>query len=234
MLRLFRSGGKPLSVGAMLRALKLKRSNQGALVQVLDALVAQGKLVRSRDAFKLVEHLETITGRLQMQRSGVGFVLPDDTRKKDVFISEKHLGDAWHGDRVSAAVVNERRGKNPEGRIVRILERGRQSLSVVVMKKIGDELYLCRPTEPRMYFAVRATAAGKTLTVGTLALVAPGDKVDHNLWEGKVTAVLGKEQDVAAQEAVTKSNHSVPSDFPEDVLAQAADLPEAPRPDDLT
>lgn len=229
VLRLFRSGGKPLGVAEIMRALNYKKRHRSALIHELNALVENGKLIRTRGAYGLVERMNLVTGRLQVQRSGVGFVIPEDTRRKDIFISEKNLGDAWHGDRVVAAVVRERRGKNHEGRIVRILKRGRQSLSVVVVRKVEAEVYLCRPTEPRMNFAVLARYDGaQALAVGTLALAAPGDKIDANLWEGAVTAVLGSEEDVAAQEAVTKSNHAVPTDFPEDALAQAARLPEQP------
>ncbi len=233
LLQLYRSGTKPLGVGDILHALGLKKRHRGSLVELLESLVEQGKLIRTRGAYGLVERMNLVTGRLQVQRSGVGFVIPDDTRRKDIFISERNLGDAWHGDRVVAAVVRERRGKNHEGRIVRVLERGRTSLSVAVVKRVEAQVYLCRPTEPRMGFAVLAQHDGEKLAPGTLALAVPGDKVDNNLWEAKLVAVLGNEQDVAAQESVTKSNHCVPTTFPDKALAQAQALPREPSQDDL-
>ena len=39
-------------------------------------------------------------------------------------VHPKDLGDAWHGDRVVAAVTRERKDKNHEGRIARVIERG--------------------------------------------------------------------------------------------------------------
>jgi ribonuclease R len=247
LLTLFGAGRKPLTPAHILRALNLKRTHRGELIAVLDELVAKGRLVRVRSAYGAPEHRETVTGRLQVQRSGVGFVIPDTAPQKqgrqggrkgdplpkaDIFVAEKDLGDAWHGDRVAVAVVRQRRGKNREGRVVRVLERGRTALSVTVVRAEGPGVSLCRPTEPRMYFAVRASHDAESLQPGTLCLVAPGEKLDHNLWEGRVTAVLGAERDVAAQEAVTKTNHAIPVLFPEAALREAQALPETPAGED--
>ena len=73
---------------------------------------------------------------MEISRSGVGYVLPDDKRRKDIFIHPKDLGDAWHGDRVVAAITRERKEKNHEGRVARIIERGVSTLPCRVVKRM--------------------------------------------------------------------------------------------------
>ncbi len=234
VLGLFRANSKDRTVPELMRALNFKKQHRRALVQTLENLVTKGKLVRTRGAYKLTERMQQISGHLQVQRSGIGFVIPDDPRHKDIFISERNFGDAWHNDRVLAAVVRQRCKKNSEGRILRVLSRGQQSLAVLIIKKLEEKKYLCRPTEPRMGFSLLATTElGKQLKPGTLALLIPGDKIDSNLWSGVITTIFGHEQNVCAQEAVTKNNHSIPTAFPEDALQQVHNLPTTPENEDI-
>ncbi len=108
----------------------------------------EGRLIRIDRAYGLTESMKLFVGRLEIQRSGVGYVIPDDKRRKDLFIAHKDLGDAWHGDRVAAAVTREREGKKHEGRVARILERGQTEFPCRVVKRMGQDLFLCRPTDP--------------------------------------------------------------------------------------
>ena len=122
--RVFRESGKPLGEKDLLRQLGAPRAKMHEVLAALDELLEAGKIIRVRRGFGLVESMHLVTGTLEISRSGVGYVLPEDKRRKDIFIHPKDLGDAWHGDRVVAAVTRERKDKNHEGRIARVIERG--------------------------------------------------------------------------------------------------------------
>ncbi len=228
VLRLFRNAGKPLRQDEVAKGLKLKKGDKGDLRSVLDQLTNQGRLIRTRNAWGLLDKMSLVTGRLQVVRSGNGFVLPEDSRRKDVFIDQRDMGDAWHGDRVVAAVSKEMRRGNHQGRIVRVLERARQVLPAKVVRPAGVGAFLCRPTDPHMGFGIVAQDMGLDLAPGDVVLVAPGDRLEPYLWEGTVKKRLGPEESLPVQEAVVKVNHQVPTSFPEDVLEQARALPDAP------
>ncbi len=235
VLRVFRHIRKPLGRHELFRALQIGKPDGERLYSVLDQLVAEGKVMRLRGgAWGLAEHLHMVTGELQIQRSGVAFLLPEDKRRKDIFVARTAIGEAWHGDRVTVAVLpgdqGKRQGKRQEGRVVRILERGLSRIPVRVVRRMGKGMTLCVPTDPRqpMQFLVEAGVDGVEPVTGDLLVVEPGERVERDLWAGTVLERLGPEDDVEAQEALVKLHHRVPTDFPSRVLEEAAEFPEQP------
>jgi ribonuclease R len=233
VLRIFREGGKPLSEKDLQREIGLPNALKQDLHEVLKALEADGKLIRVQKGWGLVESMRLITGVLEISRSGVGYVLPDDKRRKDIFIHPKDIGDAWHGDRVVVAITRERKEKNHEGRVARIIERGVKTLPCRVVKRMAQDLFLCRPTDTRhgMSFMVDylpPDAQSPEPRVDDILNVAVGEKLEFKLYSGKGLDLLGAQGDVAVQERLVKLNHGIPGPFPEKVLSQAEALPEAP------
>ncbi|ADU63722.1 MAG: ribonuclease R [Pseudodesulfovibrio sp.] len=236
VLRVFKEVRRPMSGAEVIRQLKLKKKEKSAVKEMLHELVEQGKLIRIRRGYGLAEAMHCITGRLEIQRGGFGFVVPEDSRRRDVFINQRDIGDAWHGDKVVAAIVRENKGdRNNEGRVVRVLERGRKVLPVKIHKRMRGGEWLCRPTDPRLGFGIIAGLADETIEVrpGDIALCAPGERIDPTMWEGQITAYLGPETDISVQEALVKSNHNIRLRFPSGALSQAEGMPQEPSGKDL-
>lgn len=234
LLKLLHEARRPLGPDDLLPVLGLHRRKRGEVDEMLQELVAQGKLIRLGRAYGLLERMNLITGKVQLQRSGVAFLIPDDPRRKDVFLGQE-TGGAWHGDRVAVAITRESRTRNSEGRVVRIVERGRNVLTVRVMRPAGQGSLLCRPTDPRLDFAILAEHVDPALGLikGDIALAAPGEQLDPALWAGAILSRLGPESEAKVQEALVKTNHGVPTTFPDDALAEAAALPVAPAEADF-
>lgn len=237
LLKLFKSVKRPLSRAEVIRQLRLKKRDKKVVKDLLKQLVEQGKLIRIRRGYGLADAMHCITGRLEIQRGGFGFVVPEDSRRKDIFINQRDIGEAWHGDKVVAAIIRENKGdRNHEGRIVRVLERGRKTLPVKVFKQMKGGDWLCRPTDPRLAFGIIATLSDESMELrrGDIALCVPGDKIDPTMWEGEITDRLGPEEDIAVQEALVKSNHTIRTRFPSGSLRQAEGLPAEPAEKDLS
>jgi Exoribonuclease R len=96
-----------------------------------------------------------LTGRFSVQRSGVGFVLPDSDRGGDIFVHASNFGEAWHGDRVEVTLL-ARRGRNREGVITAVLKRGRETVTAEIMRSYGKNRWLARPLDSRLDFAFLA------------------------------------------------------------------------------
>ncbi|WP_027177533.1 ribonuclease R [Maridesulfovibrio bastinii] len=238
ILRLLRTEDRPMSGGEIQKKLGLTKRHRKLVKNLLTDLVKQGKLVKTRSAYGLAGKMSTVTGKLQVQRSGAAFVLPDDKRRGDIFIHQKNQGEAWHGDRVSVAITNEKRGtRNAEGRVLRVLERGKQVFPVRVVRPMGATGLLCNPTDPRLDFGIvvepgdfeETASAGK----GDIFLVGPGERINPNLWQGKILDYLGPESDADVQESIVKSSHSISIDFPDKAIQQAEELPDVPGEDDF-
>jgi len=237
VLKVFRESGRPLRKAGILKALGVAKANRKRVREVLNELLDQGKVIHTKGgAFGLTESMRLVSGVLEVRRSGVGFVIPQDKRRKDIFISPANMGDAWHGDTVVVALsVRQGPGKNPEGRVVRVLERALKSLPALVSKKLGSRLCLCRPTDPRLSFNVTAGTAklSETPKPGDVVLVTPDKKLERGLWSGAATEILGPEDDVGVQEKLVKTAYRIPLSFPKKTLAQAEDLPKEPTAKDL-
>lgn len=239
LLKLLRESKRPLSADDLLPVLGLHRRKRGVVDEMLHELEVQGKAIRLGRAYALADRVRQVTGKVQLQRSGAAFLIPDTPGQKDVFLGQD-TGGAWHGDRVAVVITRElsARGnaRNAEGRVVNILERGRSILPVRAMRPVGEGEWMTRPTDPRLDFMLLARKVDPALGVqkGDIVLAAPGEQVDSALWEGSILSRLGPETLAQVQEALTKANHGVPTGFPEDTLAEAARLPKLPGEGDFT
>jgi ribonuclease R len=235
ILQIFEQASRPLTRRDIGVDLDIPKARKEELEDILDSLVDQGKLIRIGRGYGLVKKMPMTPGVLEVQRSGVGFVLPEDKRLKDIFISRSQMGGAWHGDRVLVVILPRRRGRNPEGRIVRIVERAHAVIAVRVVRRIGQDTFFGQPTDPRLHFNVllplKPGEPGPA--VDDIVLAAPEEELEKGAWSARIERILGREQDASVQEALVKVNWSVPTAFPETVLRQAGELPDAPRPGDF-
>lgn len=256
VLNLFARIAHPLRLDDLLRYLDLSRRAKDSLLNLLSKLEDEGRLLRlSGGRWTDAGKAPLLSGVLSVQRSGAGFVTPDKkpgdasahTGQRDIFIHPSAMGDAWHGDRVEIlSQLPNRAGRgprgvsgrpaSPEGRIVRVLERGQKELAVHVLRQdraMREEgVALCRPADPRFAFLVLAdiSALPEPPKTGELLLVVPGERNEgttrngESVWQGVARLSLGREDDVAVQERLVKINHLIPLDFPANVLAEAAGL----------
>ena len=230
----------PVRLDELLVFLDLSRRDKRALEAVLEELANEGQLVKLRGGKWIAAAQATlITGVLSVQRSGSGFVTPDPgvgvhKEQGDIFIRQGLLGEAWHGDQVEVALQpgqNRRQGpRSPEGRIVRVIARHTTEIAAYVTRRATSRGTLCRPADPRLDFLLDTDISGLATppTTGELLLVTPGERLEAGLWAGTATTTLGREDDAAVQERLTKLNHEIPLDFPPDVLAAAAVLEQTP------
>jgi ribonuclease R len=171
------------------------------------------------------ERQDVFTGTYRAKKGGFGFVIPSDpTSHEDLYIPKGQNEGAISGDVVRAKITNRRQGAGKllcEGRIIEIVERGQKRFVGSLVKQHGSWLVL---------------PDGNTLTDPILAPdaasrhIKPGTKVvielttypeDGELAQGVITEVLGEagEKDVDLKSVIVQYN--LPSDFPEEVRAQA-------------
>ena len=67
-----------------------------------------------------------ITGTVDMTRMGYGFIKSEDI-EEDVFVAARNLRTALHGDKVKVLLLPHRKGAKPEGEVVEIIERWRNT-----------------------------------------------------------------------------------------------------------
>lgn len=237
VLNLLKEHSKPLSKNEIYKAFRPNKVEKRIIDRILDQEVSKGKLISigKGKSYGLSERMDLRKGTLEMQNSGIGFVLPEDKRRSDIYISPENLRDAWHGDKVVVALLPTRRGKNPEGRIVRILDRKYQDIPVILAKKVGQDLYLAQPTEKKLVFKflVDVSEISRKPGQSDVLIVKPGQQIDRGIWEGRGIRYLGQEEDPQVQESIVKVIHSIPFDFPEYIEDYIQGLPESPNENDF-
>lgn len=235
ILKLFREVKHPIKMNDFYRYMHLSKRWRRDLEEMIEHLEKEGKIIRLRGgAWGLTKNLHLLTGKLQVQRSGVGFVVLDDKRRADIFVAPSAFGNAMHGDTVVVALLPGHRGKNQEGRIVRILERARDSITCRVVKKMGKAGYICRPTDSRLNFSILATGdvLERRPRKNELLVVEPREQLEPGLWSAVILESLGNEEEGNVQERLVKINHDIPTEFPADVVESAKALPAVPSEED--
>ena len=235
LLETLEKANKPLKMDSILRTIHLPRSGKEDLETTLYSLQEKGLLVRIKGSWSVTSRLKQSKGILQMQKIGVGFVLQDKLGTKDIFIHPTHLGDALHGDLVQVVLLPVPKGAKPEGRIIAVLERSTQEQGVIAQKLQRDGTWICSPSNQRVQtlFSVDITDLTTPVRQGDLLLVSVLGKKGLGIFSAKATANLASEENPKAQERLGKSNHNIPTEFPQGAIKQAQDLPKDPSEADF-
>lgn len=215
------------------------------LIKEISTLESQGKL-RFNDAGMLSLRKKqekkkevTVTGIFRANKAGFGFLTVDEN-EDDMFIGRNDVGYTIDGDTVEAVIkkpANRLKGTAAEAKIVGIVER---SLKTVVGKFILDD------EKPKYagYIKSKNQKIQQKIYIKKEPVVLDGTeiiKVDidkyptrgHDYFVGQVRDIVGHQGDVGIDVLEVLESMDIVSDFPDDVLAEANAVPDAPTDKDL-
>lgn len=142
-------GYLPLRGEELQKALDIPAPLSSLFLEALDLLLKEGRIRKSGGCYLLAEsHSDMAEGVLKLHPRGFGFLLPDNRSQcpTDIFIPRPYIGGAVDGDRVEVCISPSRKSdKGPEGRVVRIIERGRQRIAGIVISAKGKRGELLAP-----------------------------------------------------------------------------------------
>jgi ribonuclease R len=223
-------------LGKAMRPLKLKEIANGAgvkddgyaeLKDTLARMTEEGAIYRSKhQRYALPQQINLVVGRLDATRGGAGFVIPDKRDGMlDVFVPQQRLGGAVHRDRVVARIERRKsRGGNPEGTIIRVLDRAHTQIVGALQR--GKHFGFVKPDSPLFHFDVYVAQED-------LAHAEEGQKVVVEIddWgdgtknpEGHITKVLGDPDDPGVDILSIVLSHGLMTDFPPEVEEAAKRL----------
>ncbi len=192
--------------------------------RTLRDLERQGRVVRQRKGhYAVPSHFDLVAGRLQVTRSGDAFVISEDERP-DVFVPARERASAVDGDRVLARVERRPRRRNPEGRVVRVLERSWRQVVGVYRERRGFGHVSAQ--EPRLDIDVLippgSEAGAEDGQVVLVAIEEWGDDAPGPV--GAVLRVLGRQSDPGVTVLSILHGHQLPLEFPPDVEEAAEQI----------
>ncbi len=218
----------PLSAENLQRHLRVTPEQEPEFQRTLRKLERDGEIACIKGArYALASDADLIPGRIRMNRSGRGFLQPDDPSIKEISIAESATGTALHEDRVlvrrDVRRKNFREGDQENGTVVRILERKRTQI-VGTLAQSKQFLYVI-PDDPRIPHDVYVTPprdVGRKANLGDKVVVELREwESRHSNPEGEIIEVLGAPDEEGVDMLSVLRQYNLPLHFPKAVLHEA-------------
>lgn len=221
--------GRPLKAKELAKALAVSQGDYAEFRALLQRLEGDGVLYRvQRQRYAAPERINLVVGRIQTTRGGAGFLIPED-RSRDVYIPMQALNTALDGDHVVVRVESRTKGDRPEGRVIRVLERSRETVvGVFHAARPGRSRRAAHgfvvPEDRKLPWDVFVAPGGAgTAEEGDLVVVRITDWGSaHRGPTGEVDEVLGRPGEPGVDVLSIIRAHELPTDFPPEV-EQAAE-----------
>lgn len=222
----------PMKLKELAILLSVPKTQREELKQVLDALVAEGKIGISKKGKYGKPETFSMTGVFSGHSKGFGFVTVEGL-EQDIFISGEKTGGALHGDKVQIVVDSQSSGKRPEGTVIRVLEHANKTVIGYYQKnknfgfvipdnqKLNQDIFI--PQEQDMG-AVTGHKVVVTITDFGNEKKKP---------EGRVTEIIGHVNDPGTDIISIIKAYGLPDEFPDGVMKQVARIGDEADPADM-
>lgn len=220
-------GYRPMTEGEILVALDLDIKEADLLLKTLQSMEKEGLVVKNRKGrYGLPERMNLVVGHLEGNPKGYAFLIPDNPEMEDIYIGLENLNGAVHGDRVIVRPLFKPSGGRLEGEVVRILKRA--STRIVGTIECRKQFAFVTPDDKRFYFDVfvpKSDTAGAKSGQKVVVSITRWPEGRRNP-EGRVTEILGYEDEPGIDVLAVIKKYNLPLEFPEKVLRQAEQIPE--------
>lgn len=168
------------------RQLYIKNPEEKKLILPVLLLLKEEDYIEElyKGKFKLKAKGGYIIGKIDIAAGGYGFVVTD-TIDEDVFISQKNMHHALNGDTVKVYLFARKKNLNPEGEVVKILERADNNFVGTI--EISERYAFCISDNRKMPYDI-------FIPIDKLKNAENGQKVLVNItgWPEKAKNPLGE------------------------------------------
>ncbi|MBN1599079.1 MAG: ribonuclease R [Bacteroidales bacterium] len=173
--------------------------------------------------FKLKSTGGYVIGKIEITAAGYGFIITD-AMDEDIFISNKNLNHALDGDIVKAYLYARKRKYNPEGEVIEIIERSRDTFVGII--EVLDKYAFCVVDTRQMPYDIfipleklnNAANAQKAIV-----RITGWPKQAKNPF-GEVVEVLGNEGEHETEMHAILAEFGLPYKFSEEIEKEAEQI----------
>ena len=215
----------PMKLKELAMLLSVPKEQRDELKEVLDILIAEGKIgISKKGKYGKAEEF-ALAGTFCGHAKGFGFVTIEG-REQDVFIPADKTKGAMDGDKVQIVIEGEARGKRAEGAVLRILEHANKTVIGFYQKnknfgfvlpdnqKLGQDIFIPQGKD------MGAVTGHKVI----VRITDFGD--DRKKPEGVITEILGHVNDPGVDILSIIKAYGLPEGFPDEVMVQVAGIPD--------
>ena len=168
----------------------------------------------------LKTQLKTLTGNLIGHKDGFGFLRPDDG-SDDIFVPNREMLKAMHGDKVCIKVLLGDKKKRPEAHITEVIKHAQLTLVGRVVYERG--VYIVVPEDNRIKHDIVIPSAdlgnAKPEQIVTVEITDPPTRDTPPI--GKIIEVIGGVDEPGIEIEIAVRKFGIPSQFSFDVLEKA-------------
>ena len=223
----------PMKLKELCYMLQVSPDEKYILVQVLDELIKEGRIEQTKKGKYLLSSIEHVSGIFDATQRGFGFVRVEGA-EKDIFIPESEVNGAFHSDEVLVEITENNEGskKSREGRVIKILKRGIQTLVGTFDKNKNSGFVIPDNQKIPVDIYVPATRTKGAITGHKVVvkLVDYGKK--NKKPEGIVTEILGHVNDPGTDILSVVKAYEIPVEFPKEVRQEVRQIPDHLQPED--
>ncbi len=215
----------PMKEKELAAFMQVSREERAALREVLQALLAEGRLqVNGQGRYSRPDEDKPV-GTFIANARGFGFVEVEG-REEDFYVPEDKTNGAFHLDKVQVMLLHGQHGKRQEAAVLRILERGTKQ--VVGTYEQSEHFGFVIPDSSRIgkdIFVLRERSKGAVNGHKVVVeLTSYGDETHKP--EGRVVEILGHVNDPGVDIMSIVRGYELPVEFGEKVMNQAARVPD--------
>ena len=213
----------PMKAKEMAIVLNVPKSQRGELLEVLDALTADGKVEISGRGKYVKSEGKYLTGVFTAHPRGFGFVTVEG-EEEDIFIPGTQTNGALHMDTVQITLSKNSSGKRKEGTVTKILSRGTEQLVCTYEK--SKTFGFAVPDNPRFAQDIfiplersKGAVSGHKVVVEITDYGKNGKKP-----EGKVVEIIGHINDPGTDIMSIVKAYDLPVEFSEKIMHQVENV----------
>ncbi len=215
----------PMKLKELAMLLGVPKEQRKDLEEVLNELVASGKVGISKKGKYARSEVFAQTGIFSAHHRGFGFVTIEG-RDGDLFVPPDDTGDAMDGDTVQVIIDENGRGGRAEARVLKVLKHANETLIGAFEKNKSFGFVI--PDNPRITMDIFIPQGKENGAVSGHKVVVKLDTyaTRNKNPEGHVQEILGHINDPGVDILSIVRAYGLPEEFPEDVMEEVFHAPE--------
>jgi len=213
IISLLRKRREGLSFQRIAKELHVLPREKQLLRRTLRRLENLGVVLKRKRQYFVPAKSNIVRGRLITSRRGYGFVSPEGGSSEDIFIPARHSGGAFKGDVVEVLYQDKGKKGKPEGRVIRIVKKGKKRMLGLYKERWGQAFFL--PFDSPSPEEIPLTREKHLSPLSGMIV-----EVDRD--SKRLTEVLGMPDDPGVDTRVVIKRYNLASSFGEEALAEAA------------
>ncbi len=203
---------KGLAFHQIAAALRVHGRDQTKLRRALKVMEGRGTVLKQKDAYSLPRDKSVVRGEFLPSSRGFGFVRRSSGEGEDVFVPARHTQGAMAGDTVEVIVQEKGKIGKPEGRIVRIVKKSRETMLGFYQEHYGRPMIL--PFDS-------ASADPLPLSSRGTQKISPGMIIEAERDSLAVRTVFGFPEEPGVDIQVVVRRFNLATKFPEETQEEA-------------